>query len=82
MDIPENIVRRTTARSLRTRAHLFRWLIHTALDADHTGFSVSSLDQAVRLWVEGLGAELVRTGEMGGDFLANVTVVLVTTFGF
>lgn len=41
--------------------------------ADHVGFSVASLDAALRFWVEALGARLVRTGEMGGDFLAQIT---------
>ncbi|MCJ2126351.1 VOC family protein [Methylobacterium sp. J-077] len=41
--------------------------------ADHVGFSVASLDEALRFWVEGLGARLVRTGEMGGAFLRQVT---------
>nr|WP_248308424.1 VOC family protein [Bosea sp. 124] len=41
--------------------------------ADHVGFAVASLDEAVRFWVEGLGARLVRTGEMGGAFLGQVT---------
>lgn len=41
--------------------------------ADHVGFSVASLDEALRFWTEGLGAELERTGEMGGEFLRQVT---------
>ena len=41
--------------------------------ADHVGFSVASLDEALRFWVEGLGARLVRTGEMGGEFLGQTT---------
>ncbi|RYF29694.1 MAG: glyoxalase/bleomycin resistance/dioxygenase family protein [Comamonadaceae bacterium] len=41
--------------------------------ADHVGFAVASLDEALRFWVEGLGAQLERTGEMGGDFLGQVT---------
>ncbi|MGT2478932.1 hypothetical protein ACU4GR_08650 (plasmid) [Methylobacterium oryzae CBMB20] len=32
--------------------------------ADHVGFSVAFLDDALRFWVDGLGARLVRTGEM------------------
>lgn len=41
--------------------------------ADHVGFSVASLDAALAFWVEGLGAHLLRTGEMEGDFLREVT---------
>jgi len=41
--------------------------------ADHVGFSVACLDEALRFWVDGLGARLVRTGEMGGEFLGQVT---------
>ena len=41
--------------------------------ADHVGFSVSSLDEALRFWVEGLGAHVEWTGEMGGEFLGQVT---------
>ncbi|ALN75682.1 VOC family protein [Aureimonas sp. AU20] len=41
--------------------------------ADHIGFAVASLDEALRFWVDGLGARLVRTGEMGGEFLGQVT---------
>ncbi|WP_294641350.1 VOC family protein [uncultured Aureimonas sp.] len=41
--------------------------------ADHVGFAVASLDAALRFWIDGLGARLVRTGEMGGAFLGQVT---------
>lgn len=41
--------------------------------ADHVGFSVASLDAALRFWVEGLGGQLVRVGDMGGEFLGEVT---------
>lgn len=41
--------------------------------ADHVGFAVASLDEALRFWLDGLGARLVRTGEMGGEFLGQVT---------
>ena len=41
--------------------------------ADHVGFAVASLDESLRFWVDGLGARLVRTGEMGGEFLGQVT---------
>lgn len=37
------------------------------------GFSVSSLDEAIAFWTAAMGFELVRTGEMGGDFLREVT---------
>lgn len=42
---------------------------------DHTGFAVSSLDQAIRFWTEALGFALERRSEMGGDFLHQVTGV-------
>ena len=38
--------------------------------ADHVGFAVASLDEALRFWLDGLGAQLVRMGEMGASFLA------------
>lgn len=41
--------------------------------SDHVGISVPSLDDAILFWTEALGAELIRTGEMAGDFLAQVT---------
>ena len=41
--------------------------------ADHVGFSVGSLDLSLRFWVEGLGGQLVRVGDMGGEFLGEVT---------
>ncbi|RYE59916.1 MAG: glyoxalase/bleomycin resistance/dioxygenase family protein [Hyphomicrobiales bacterium] len=41
--------------------------------ADHVGFSVASLDSALRFWVEGLGGQLVRVGDMDGEFLGEVT---------
>jgi lactoylglutathione lyase len=40
---------------------------------DHTGFAVSSLDEAIRFWVTALGFTLERQSEMGGDFLHQVT---------
>ncbi len=43
------------------------------LRADHVGFAVASLDDAVRFWTEGLGATLEREGEMDGPFLREVT---------
>ncbi|MGU3664135.1 VOC family protein [Methylobacterium sp. A49B] len=49
---------------------------HTSIHvrrADHVGFAVACLDEALRFWVGGLGARLVRTGEMGGEFLGQVT---------
>ncbi len=49
---------------------------HTSIHvrrADHVGFAVAFLDEALRFWVDGLGAQLVRTGEMGGEFLGQVT---------
>ncbi len=42
---------------------------------DHTGFAVSSLDEAVRFWTGALGFTLERRSEMGGDFLHQVTGV-------
>lgn len=41
--------------------------------SDHVGFSVPSLDVATRFRTEALGATLVRTGQMKGDFLGQVT---------
>lgn len=41
--------------------------------ADHVGFAVASLDESLSFWVDGLGARLLRTGEMGGEFLGQVT---------
>ncbi len=49
---------------------------HTSIHvrrADHVGFAVAFLDETLRFWVDGLGAQLVRTGEMGGEFLGQVT---------
>jgi catechol 2,3-dioxygenase-like lactoylglutathione lyase family enzyme len=42
---------------------------------DHTGFAVSSLDEAVRFWTRALGFTIERNSEMGGDFLHQVTGV-------
>jgi catechol 2,3-dioxygenase-like lactoylglutathione lyase family enzyme len=42
---------------------------------DHTGFAVSSLDEAIRFWTGALGFTLERQSEMGGDFLHQVTGV-------
>ena len=42
---------------------------------DHTGFAVSSLDEAVRFWTGALGFTLERQSEMGGNFLHQVTGV-------
>lgn len=42
---------------------------------DHVGFSVTSLDDAIRFWTEAMGFTLVRRGEMGGSFLHAVTGV-------
>jgi len=42
---------------------------------DHTGFAVSSLDEAVRFWTGALGFMLERQSEMGGNFLHQVTGV-------
>jgi catechol 2,3-dioxygenase-like lactoylglutathione lyase family enzyme len=42
---------------------------------DHTGFAVSSLDEAIRFWTRALGFTLERQSEMGGDFLHQVTGV-------
>lgn len=41
---------------------------------DHTGFAVSSLDEAVRFWTGALGFTRERRSEMGG-FLHQVTGV-------
>lgn len=46
-----------------------------AVVVDHMGFSVSSLEDAIKFWTEALGFKLLRKGEMGGDFLREVTGV-------
>lgn len=46
------------------------------ITVDHTGFAVSSLDDAIRFWTGALGFTLERRSEMGGDFLHEVTGVL------
>lgn len=40
--------------------------------ADHVGFVVTSLDAALRFWIEGLGARLEREGRRDGAFLEQV----------
>ncbi len=45
------------------------------LAVDHTGFAVSSLDEAIRFWTAALGFKLERRSEMGGEFLHQVTGV-------
>lgn len=47
----------------------------TVITVDHTGFAVSSLDEAIRFWTAALGFTLERQSEMGGDFLHQVTGV-------
>ncbi|GJD67012.1 hypothetical protein MPEAHAMD_7211 [Methylobacterium frigidaeris] len=56
---------RTSCMTEHTSIHVQR--------ADHVGFAVGSLDEALWFWIDGLGARLVRTGEMGGEFLGQVT---------
>lgn len=46
-----------------------------AIAVDHTGFAVSSLDEAIWFWTGALGFILERQSEMGGDFLHQVTGV-------
>jgi len=46
-----------------------------AVVVDHIGFSVSSLEDAIQFWTEAMGFEVLRKGEMGGDFLREVTGV-------
>lgn len=41
--------------------------------ADHVGFVVESIEDALRFWIEGLGASLEREGERDGAFLEQVT---------
>jgi len=43
--------------------------------ADHIGFAVSSLSEAIQFWTEALGFTLERHGEMEGEFLREVTGV-------
>ena len=45
------------------------------ITVDHTGFVVSSLDEAIRFWTGALGFMLERRSEMVGDFLHQVTGV-------
>lgn len=40
---------------------------------DHIGLAVATLNEAFRFWLDGPGARLVRTGEMGGEFLDHLT---------
>ena len=42
---------------------------------DHMGFTVSSLDEAVRFWTEAVGFELIGKGEFPGDFAETITGV-------
>ncbi|MCP8890072.1 VOC family protein [Sphingomonas faeni] len=42
---------------------------------DHTGFSVSSLAEAIRFWTEALGFTLERQSKMRGEFIHQVTGV-------
>ena len=41
--------------------------------ADHVGLVVTSLEDALRFWTEGLGARLEREGARDGAFLEQVT---------
>ncbi|MBE7217672.1 MAG: VOC family protein [Caulobacteraceae bacterium] len=50
--------------------------------ADHVGFCVSSLPRALRFWTEAMGARQERRGEMGGEFLAQVTGAKDATVSF
>jgi catechol 2,3-dioxygenase-like lactoylglutathione lyase family enzyme len=43
------------------------------LSADHTAFVVRSLDEAVKFWTEGLGGELLTTGNLSGEIFENIT---------
>ena len=47
------------------------------LAVDHTGFTVSSLDEAVRSSTGAIGFELVGKGELAGGFPGIVTGVPV-----
>ena len=42
---------------------------------DHTGFTVASLDDAIRFWTDALGFELLRQGEIAGAFIVETTCV-------
>lgn len=46
-----------------------------AVVVDHIGFSVLSLEDAIKFWTEAMGFEVLRKGKMGGDFLREVTGV-------
>jgi catechol 2,3-dioxygenase-like lactoylglutathione lyase family enzyme len=43
------------------------------LKLDHGAYVVSSLKDAMAFWVEGMGAEVERTGKSGGEPLRNIT---------
>ncbi|GAA0596598.1 VOC family protein [Kutzneria viridogrisea] len=47
----------------------------TVRAAEHTGFTVRDLDQAVRLFTEALGFRELRRAHMAGEFAAQVTGV-------
>jgi len=49
--------------------------VANVIAVDHTGFAVSSLDEALHFWTAALGFTLERRSEMGGDFLYRVTGV-------
>jgi lactoylglutathione lyase len=68
---------RAQARTTQARPSESAAMNDTAnvMTVDHTGFAVSSLDEAIRFWTGALGFTLERQSEMGGDFLHQVTGV-------
>jgi len=46
---------------------------HAVHAVDHIGFAVSSLEEVIRFWTNGLGFTLERQSEMGGPFISEVT---------
>lgn len=50
-------------------------MINGTVVVDHIGFSVSSLEDAIKFWTEAMDFAVLRKGEMGGDFLREVTGV-------
>jgi len=47
----------------------------TVRKAEHTGFAVASLDEALAFWTGAMGFELVRRADTSGPFIAQVTGV-------
>ena len=46
-----------------------------AVALDHVGFTVASLDDAVRFWTDAMGFELLGDAELAGAFIRQTTGV-------